>query len=330
MNTNYKESIPSVDLGTFLNGSSEARGDIARRVDEICREIGFIVIENHDVADHVITNAWKAAGDFFKLTKQEKLCSQSADAGSPRGYTPLEGESLARTKGEEAPPDLKETFSSGPLAPPSGHEHTSDFHFFYGPNMWPSVPYGFEQVWTDYYLAMESLGAAIMRLLAAALNVDENFFVNYHTHHISALRCQNYPMTGSKPSPGQLRAGAHTDYGSVTILKPDPEVAGLEVKSPAGGWIKAPLVKDGFIINIGDLLSCWTNDRWVSTMHRVVEPEQVSEGISERRQSIAYFMNPNYDATIETIPTCLSANFKARYQPVSAGNYLMKKFNQSI
>ncbi len=330
MKSEYLNSIPRIDLGAFMNGDPSRRQSIAQEVDEICQEIGFLIIENHGVDQHVISRAWNIAETFFAYPDPLKKQAMSDDLGCPRGYTPLEGESLARTKGEEAPPDLKETFSSGPLSPPAGHPPNADFHFFYGPNIWPIEPTEFQKIWTDYYLAMEALGSRLMSMLAAALGVDDDFFVTYHTHHISALRCQNYPTTGKLPSPGQLRAGAHTDYGSVTILKPDPAVTGLEVQSPSGTWIKAPLVKDGFIINIGDLLSHWTNDRWVSTMHRVVEPEQGGDGRDAKRQSIAYFMNPNYDAVIKTIPTCLDNNGNSAYEPVLAGDYLMRKFNQSI
>lgn len=330
MKAEYLNSIPSIDLGAFMSGSTSKRQSIAQEVDEICQEIGFLIIENHDVDQRIISRAWNIAETFFSYSDPLKKQVMSSDPGCPRGYTPLEGESLAKTRGEETPPDLKETFSSGPLSPPDGHQPYADFYFFYGPNIWPAKPDEFQKIWTDYYLAMEALGSRIMSMLATALGVDEDFFVSYHTHHISALRCQNYPKADKPPSPGQLRAGAHTDYGSVTILKPDPAVTGLEVKSPSGEWIKAPLVKDGFIINIGDLLSHWTNDRWVSTMHRVIEPEQSGAGAGAKRQSIAYFMNPNYDAVIKTIPTCLDSNGNSAYEPVLAGEYLMKKFNQSI
>jgi isopenicillin N synthase-like dioxygenase len=330
MKEEYLNSIPGIDLGAFMNGDASKRQSIAQEVDEICREIGFLIIENHGVDSDVISRAWDIAETFFTYPDTLKIEAKSGDPGCPRGYTPLEGESLAKTRGVETPPDLKETFSSGPLSPPAGHVPNADFHFFYGPNIWPTEPAEFQKVWTDYYLAMEALGSRIMSMLAAALGVDDDFFVSYHIHHTSALRCQNYPKTDKPPSPGQLRAGAHTDYGSVTILKPDPAVTGLEVKSPSGNWIKAPLVKDGFIINIGDLLSHWTNDRWVSTMHRVVEPEQGGAYAGAKRQSIAYFMNPNYDAVIKTIPTCLDDNGKSAYGSVLAGDYLMKKFKQSI
>ncbi len=319
-------NIPTIDLGRFLDSHGETRREIAAKVDKICREIGFLIIENHRIDEELIRNTWEVAGRFFQYNQTEKHKVKPADPGSPRGYTPIEGETLSRTIGEETPPDLKETFSSGPISPPQGQSQSENFDFFYGSNIWPLEPVEFKETWIAYYKAMEVLGANIMTMLAAALEVDDNFFAKYHTHHISALRCQYYPGSPNIKIAGQLRAGAHTDYGSVTILKADPKVAGLEILAADGSWIKAPLVKSGFIINIGDMLSRWTNDRWVSTMHRVVEPE----GIGAARQSIAYFMNPNYDVQIETISTCISAKNPAKYDTILAGEYLMKKFNQSI
>ncbi|MEZ5756718.1 MAG: 2-oxoglutarate and iron-dependent oxygenase domain-containing protein [Emcibacteraceae bacterium] len=324
------ETLARVDIGAFIDGTDAERGKIADQVDDICREIGFLIIENHGIDQKVIDNAWKAAEQFFALSNEQKLMSKSAEAGSPRGYVPVEGENLAKTIGDELPPDRKETFSSGPLSPPVGHHgHEDGFDFFYGDNIWPAEPALFQKYWIRYYLGMDRLGGRIMEMLAVALKLDPDFFIPYHTHHISALRTQNYPSLSSKILPGQLRAGTHSDYGSVTILRPDPLVDGLEVKSPHGGWIKAPVVSDGFIINIGDLLARWTNDRWVSTLHRVVEPEHKDGETPKRRQSIAYFMNPNYDGIIETIPTCLKKGEKSKYAPVSAGDYLMAKFRQS-
>ena len=324
------ETLARVDIGAFLNGTDTEREKIARHVDDICREIGYLIIENHGIDQNIIDNAWKAAEQFFALSDEQKLKAKSAEEGSPRGYVPVEGENLAKTIGDELPPDRKETFSSGPLSPPVGHHgEKQGFNFFYGDNIWPEEPADFQKHWIRYYLAMDQLGARIMEVLAVALKLDPDFFVPYHTHHISALRTQNYPSLSRKILPGQLRAGAHSDYGSVTILRPDPFVDGLEVKSPHGGWIKAPVVSDGFIINIGDLLARWTNDRWVSTLHRVVEPNHKKGEVPKRRQSIAYFMNPNYDGIIKTIPTCLRKSEQSKYASVSAGDYLMAKFRQS-
>lgn len=329
MKKNNHKTLPVIDLKAFLNARGDERQKVASHVDDICRSIGFLVIKNHGVPENIRKAAWKAAENFFATPPQEKINAQSDQKGSPRGYLPIEGETLAKTIGETTPPDRKETYSSGPLSPPEGHPENEDFEFFYGPNIWPEIPQNFKDDWTAYYNAMEQLGAQIMQMLAAALKVEEDFFVKYHSHHISALRSQNYPSINAKILPGQLRAGAHSDYGSVTLLYPDPNIGGLEVKSNDNDWIKAPKVEDAYIINIGDLLAHWTNDRWVSTLHRVVEPDGNDGLTSPKRQSIAYFMNPNYDAVIKAIPTCISDENPAKFAPVLAGQYLLNKFKSS-
>ncbi len=144
------KTLPVVDLGAFLNGSDEERQKIASNVDEICRSIGFLIIENHCVPSNVREIAWSSAQDFFVSTPQNKREAQSDEVSCPRGYLPIEGETLAKTLGEDTPPDRKETFSSGPLSAPEGHNENDDFHFFYGPNIWPKKPLDFQKNWTDY------------------------------------------------------------------------------------------------------------------------------------------------------------------------------------
>jgi isopenicillin N synthase-like dioxygenase len=320
--------IPSVDLARYSAGSGRDRQRIAAEVDGICRSIGFLVIENHGVPAAIVEAAWTAAGEFFDLPVDRKLAVMAADTGSPRGYFPLESETLAKTRGVETMPDRKECFSSGPLSAPEGAASGKHLDFFYGPNLWPTEPPGFRDAWIACYLEMEKLGARIMSLLAEALGLAPDYFAAFHGHHLSALRALNYPPQDDTADRAQPRAGAHSDYGSVTILKPDPRVAGLEICPPGRDWIAAPVIGDALIINIGDLMARWTNDRWVSTLHRVTCPE--SEGPAPRRRSIAYFMNPDYDAEITTIPTCLDAGQQSRYAPVMAGKYLLKKFGSAL
>ena len=324
----YGGRIPAVDLARYADSAGEERQQIAAEVDEICRSIGFLVIENHGVPPAIADAAWMAASEFFDLPIDRKLAARSPDPGCPRGYFPLESETLARTRGVETLPDRKECFSSGPLSAPTDAEPGADIDFLYGPNLWPAEPKVFRDAWIAYYLEMEKLGARIMSLLAAALGLDPDYFATFHGHHLSALRALNYPSQDAMANPGQPRAGAHSDYGSVTILKPDPRVGGLEICPPGGGWIAAPVVEDALIINIGDLMARWTNDRWVSTLHRVADP--AADGPVPGRRSIAYFMNPDYDAEIATIPTCFDAAGQSRYEPVLAGEYLLAKFGSAL
>jgi isopenicillin N synthase-like dioxygenase len=201
--------------------------------------------------------------------------------------------------------------------------------FCYAATLWPDAPGGFAEAWKTYYRAMEELAARIMRVFAVALQLDEDFFETYIDAPISALRALNYPEQTVAPQAGQLRAGAHTDYGSLTILLPQPGSRGLEIIAPDGGWMAVPPVPGAFVINIGDLMALWTNDRWVSTMHRVVNPPP-EEGGLQRRQSLAFFHQPNWFAEIACLPSCLPAGEAPKYSPVLSGPYLMGKFKSTV
>lgn len=169
---------------------------------------------------------------------------------------------------------------------------------------------------------MSDLARSLMRIFALALKLDEHFFDDKIDKEISMLRTLSYPNVSSVED-GQMRAGAHTDYGSLTIVKPDGALGGLQVRNKLGEWVDVPFVKDGFVVNIGDLMMRWTNDQWISTLHRVVNPPP---GIEARRQSIVFFHQPNYDALIECLPSCLGTDDAPLYPPVTSGDHLKSKF----
>jgi isopenicillin N synthase-like dioxygenase len=173
---------------------------------------------------------------------------------------------------------------------------------------------------------MERLAADLMRLFARALNLPARHFEPYFDKHISLLVTNFYPPQPQEPKPGQLRAGAHTDYGSLTILAPSISPGGLQVRNQDGAWENVLQVEGGLVINIGDLMAQWTNDRWVSTMHRVVNPERRTAG--KARMSIVFFQQPNDDAIISCIPTCTDQDNPAKYEPVGAGAHVSAKLNK--
>ena len=181
------------------------------------------------------------------------------------------------------------------------HGPAAGKHF--APNLWPTRPAPLRAVYTTYFRVMSDLARTLMRLFALALDQPETFFDDKIDKHISRLRVRNYPAPQEPPRPGQLRAGAHSDYGSLTILKTEDKPGGLQVCNKAGEWVDVPIVPDCFIVNLGDLMARWTNDTWVSTLHRVVNPPLAAADMS-RRQSLVFFHNPNYDAVIECIPSC--------------------------
>jgi isopenicillin N synthase-like dioxygenase len=322
-------AIPSIDLGSFLAGTRAERKLIAAHVDEICKSIGFLVIENHGIPINVVDDAWSAATAFFDLPLDEKLKSKPTDANCPRGYFPLAAEALAKSLGVETPPDIKESFGIGPMHAPPYAMAADEFEFHYGENYWPALPTEFRSTMTRYFDAMSILGSRVLQLFAAALELPDNFFEKFHTHPMCALRCINYPRSDAPLLPMQKGAGEHSDYGSITILKSDPDVPGLEIRMPSGRWARAPLVKDAFVVNIGDMMARWTNDRWVSTLHRVIQPG-ATRGGADRRQSIPFFHNTNFDAKIECIPTCLRPGERPKYAPVLAGQYLVERFTAAV
>jgi isopenicillin N synthase-like dioxygenase len=171
---------------------------------------------------------------------------------------------------------------------------------------------------------MEQLAALLMRMTALALNLDERFFAEKFDRHITAMRLNFYAEQTSAPKPGQLRAGAHTDYGAFTILNGESVPGGLEVRAKDGTWIPVETDPETFVVNIGDLLMRWTNDRWISNTHRVANPP-ASVASRAKRLSIAFFLQPNYDALIE----CIAPAGQAKYPPVRSGEYRDLKYRQT-
>ncbi len=321
--------FPVFDLAAFERAGADERARLGAEIDEICRSTGFLAISGHGIREDVIEGAWQAAKAFFDLPAEEKLKAKAPYAGYPYGYIGPELEALAASRGEQTPPDLKESFNGGPLRVPEGLTDKDALAFCYAPTIWPAEPAGFRQAWEAYYAALEDLAARIMRAFAVALKLPEDFFEEYIDAPISALRALNYPEQAVPPKPGQLRAGAHSDYGSLTILLPQAGSGGLQILNPAGEWVEVPPVPGAFVINIGDLMAQWTNDRWVSTLHRVVNPE-LKAGQSSRRQSFAFFHQPNWFAEIKCIEACLATGEQPRYAPVLSGPYLMNKFKSTV
>lgn len=322
-------AFPVFDLSRFEQANAAGRKVLGREVDQICRATGFLAISGHSVAKAVIDAVWSKARDFFDQSAEFKEKVRAPYPGYPYGYLGPGAEALARSKGADTPPDLKESFNGGPLSIPQGLTDAQALAFCYAETIWPQAPDGFVDAWKAYYAAMEDLAARIMRVFAVALELPEDYFKPMIDRPISALRALNYPETDTPPLAGQLRAGAHTDYGSLTILLPQPGSGGLQIFTPEGDWREVPPVEGAFVINIGDLMALWTNDRWVSTLHRVINLD-VGAAKSARRQSLAFFHQPNWHQEISCIETCLVPGEAPRYQPVQSGPYLMGKFNATV
>jgi isopenicillin N synthase-like dioxygenase len=323
------EIVPVIDIAPFLAGDPAGRKAIPAAVARACEEIGFFTIVGHGIDPRLIAAATGAARHFFDLPPSAKVAVRSADAAISRGYRGIGNEGLAGTRADETPPDLKEVFHLGPPDfPHDAYHEAPEAKAHFVDNVWPPAPADFRPAVTAYYRATEKLAADLMRLFALALDLPEAFFADKIDRHISALRIINYPEQPSAPLPGQLRAGAHSDYGTLTILLGENQPGSLEVYTRRERWMPVDIPPDSFVINIGDLMMRWTNDRWISTLHRVVNPPE-TVAARARRLSLVFFHHPNYDAEVACIPTCADANNPPRYPPVKAGPYRKDKYEQA-
>lgn len=322
------EQVPVIDISPFWSGDSSVRNEVAAQVSKAVREIGFLVIKGHGVPESVMEVMEKTSQAFFDLPMETKIRIKNVIRGSMRGYMPYGEEALSYTVGESAPPDLKEGFQMGrPNFSPEESYSPEVKSILFNANVWPPEMPELETVMTAYYKEMDRVTRALLRIFAVALKLPEGTFESDFDRPASVIRVNNYPAQEKAPEPGQIRAGAHTDYGILTILKPDYEVGGLQVQNFKGEWVEAPLVPGTFIINIGDMMMRWTNDTWLSNMHRVVNP---ASGGNSRRLSIAFFAYPNAETVVECIPTCTSDKNPAKYPPTLAMQSRMEKIIASI
>jgi isopenicillin N synthase-like dioxygenase len=320
-------TIPVIDLAAALSGDAAARLATAHEIDRTCTEIGFFTIRGHGVSRETMAGLRRKAREFFALPLDEKRAAEPLHPSIPRGYKGLGFESLARGNDPGAtPPDIKEYYHFGREKWPNDPYFVSEEgQRFFVPNIWPQRPEGFAAAAERYYNEMERLTGEMMRLTAIALGLDELFFDDKIDRHITAMRLNFYPEQSVAPIPGQLRAGDHTDYGMLTILNGENVPGGLQVKSRSGEWVDVETDPDTFVVNIGDLLMRWTNDRWVSNVHRVVNPPDTGPNYGSSRLSIAFFHHPNYDAVVN----CIAPAGEAKYPPVTSGDYRDLKYKQT-
>ena len=189
----------------------------------------------------------------------------------------------------------------------------------FGPNQLPDLP-GWREAYSAYRTAGIEAVLRMYRALSMALGLDPYWLESQPGETMYQLRMIHYPPQDRvTPEPGQLGCGAHTDYGTLTLLRQDDAPGGLEVRGTDGAWHAVPAVDGAFVVNVGDALERWSNDRWRSTLHRVVVPP-ADAGRGTQRQSTAFFHNANWDAVIEPIGE------NPKYAPITAGQHLMSKF----
>ncbi|MFK0383001.1 isopenicillin N synthase family dioxygenase [Agrobacterium sp. NPDC090273] len=306
-------AIPVIDVAPFINGT-EGADDVVRAIEKACRETGFFLVTGHGVSKEITSRLYNLARDFFDEPQDWKK-HQGRGTGVEGGmaFSPIADEALSATLGIKTPGDYKESLNFGLRLPGDA---------------WVSKPEGLEAAFRAYFAEMETLAKHLRRAFCQAIGLEADYFERAFDNHLSALRVINYPEQTETPLPGQLRAGVHTDYGFMTILRSEASPGGLQVQTRAGEWLDAPNVEGAYVVNIGDAFMRWSNDEWVSTPHRVANPPGAFKGTT-RRQSIPFFLNPSRDTVIECLPP-FAARGAAKYEPISYGDYIALKTSQAF
>jgi isopenicillin N synthase-like dioxygenase len=310
--------LPVIDLYQLGSGDLQTRRQAARQLRLACEDRGFFYVTNHGVSDVLIADVYRQAHEFFGLPLDEKLKIDKAFSRCSRGYEPLRNQTLE----SGAPPDLKEGYYMS-VDLPSSDPRARAGKFNHGPNQWPASLPAFEETMTAYYGAMSNLGAVLMRGMALALELREDYFDGFLVDVMSNLRLLHYPPQPANPLPGEKGCGEHTDFGSITLLSQDT-VGGLEVwDASEQKWIDAPPVPGTYLVNIGDLIARWTNDKFHSTLHRVVNRS------GQERYSVPFFLGGAPDYLVAVLPECLAVGEAPKYPPVTVEQHVAECFIRS-
>jgi isopenicillin N synthase-like dioxygenase len=307
--------IPLIDFSPFLANDPEGQQRVAREIYLACHQVGFLYLTQHGIPQSAIDRAFEQSRQFFSLSLAEKEVIAWSDEFSNRGYVGLERERLDETQ----PGDLKEAFNMGKEVSPAEVEARGAALV---QNRWPVGHDNFRITITEFFDTCATAAARVFQAFALALDMPKDFIAVRHAGYDYTLRLLHYPPLAEPPKPGQIRAGVHSDYGTLTLLFQD-DVGGLEVLTARGEWIAAPSVPGAILINTGDLMERWSNNVFCSTKHRVGLPQEENAG--RDRYSMAFFCQPDADVEIICFPTCQSAENPPKYPPIKSGEYLLSR-----
>jgi len=328
--------VPTIDISAWSSNDPATRDEVAEAVDAACRSIGFMQIVGHGIPPEIVNGLGDAIDTFFDLPDDTKASHRAPRPSINRGYSPPAAERLSYSLGIDSPADMFEAFNIGAAVTDFVDHGSDEFDTrnldpeIYASNIWPDPDAApdFEPNATAWFQQAGQLARTITSIMAHALDLEERFFEPYTDHSIDVLRMVNYALPeGVQLQPDQLGMGAHTDFGIVTVLWADP-VPGLEILGPEASWHSVIPAPDAILVNLGDLLEQWTNDRYTSTMHRVVPPTD-AEGRSIRRRSAAFFHDGNADALISTISSCRETDGTSSYTDVTVAEHLSQKLSGS-
>jgi len=284
---------------------------VAGDIVSACENAGFFYVSHHGIPEESIASLLAAARDFFALPLEEKERISLVDSPQFRGYLPLDsvGYDTRRWQGNK-----NESFAVQ-------LEDAQSLHPLSGPNQWPVRPAGFRATVMAAYDRFDALARRLINAFSIGLGYQEDALDRFYRHPLTQLRLLHYPPQQGELTLANLGIAPHSDTGAFTILYQD-DVGGLEVLNRENEWVMAPPIPGTLVINIGDMLKWWTNGRFSSTPHRVVNR------YGRERYSIPFFVNPDFDAVIAPLAGCVDADHPARFETVHAGEFILDRFRQ--
>ncbi len=306
--------IPSVDLSDFLHGDTNKRNAFVQQLGKAYEEVGFVAVKNHGVPDHLIADLYKYVQEFFSLPLDKKRAYEIPELAGQRGYTSFGKE---HAKGSDAP-DLKEFFQYGQVPRDNYKEEE------YPLNVKINEVAAFNSTFEEAYRAFEKSGTALLQAIALYLGLDEHYFDNYVYNGNSILRAIHYPPITHEPK-SAIRAEQHEDINLITLLV-GASADGLEVLSKQNEWIPVTSLPEQIVVNVGDMLQRFTNNKLRSTTHRVVNPAR--EFWHTSRFSIPFFLHPKSSMSLKCLETCIDDGNPKAYEDSSAGEYLDERLRE--
>ena len=315
MHTSSDFFVPTIDISPYVLGDATAavdgtaRRSVAADVDYACSTVGFMQILGHGVPDDTVAGLASAMDSFFGLdpaAKRAYICPPERN----RGYTAPKSESLSLSLGVESASGMNDWFEA--------------FNVGTGePNLWPDSA-GFQRAVEEYFAEAARVARTLTTVFADALGVSPNTFSDITDRSLDTLRMNNYALDPGMRVPDTELTGMseHTDYGLVTVLWAD-RVPGLQILGTDRRWHDVQPADGAMLVNLGDLTARLTNDRWMSTLHRVRPP--ITDGTIQRRRSAAFFHDGNLDAVIAPLPSCIEPGDMARYEPVTVAEHIHAK-----
>jgi isopenicillin N synthase-like dioxygenase len=309
--------VPQLDIRRFDQGSAADRQSFISDLGEALRSFGFVGIREHGLDDALVSRCYTMLRQFFALPNETKMRYHIPGGGGARGYTAFGVE----TAKDATVADLKEFWHVGREVPAD-----SPWSSTLAPNLWPNEVEGFRETLYGLYDALDQLGNRVLRGIALVLGLDENWFADKVDHGNSILRPIHYPPIRTDFPEGAVRSGAHGDINLITLLVGSGE-PGLQILSRKNEWIPVSTIEGVVVCNVGDMLERLTNNVLPSTIHRVVNPPE--PWASQPRYSIPFFLHPNSEFEIKTLPECVSEGNPDRYpESITADEFLQQRLRE--